>query len=213
MGYMDPREIAAPGASPEVLRPYTGDRFPLTGRPVAENRIIERFGFSPPGMGTVAYTVPVDAEPFLLPILAPNGSERGVMEAVYGRNKRRRIWKAKHEPMISWTREGDHYDGVYLVEDQISALKLHHVASIRAVALLGTSLNAESVAEIQRTARHVTIALDSDATGKAFLLARKWGAAFKSCAVQILTKDIKDQSFQEIRELVRAHQDTPSAEF
>jgi hypothetical protein len=192
--------MSAPGASPEVLRPYTGDSVAL--RPNDKRHLTRRFGFVPEGIRTVAYTCNLADTTYLIPILAPNGSQRGVMEASWGEFKRRRIWKAKHEPMISWTPEGDYYDGVYLVEDQISALKLHNVASVRGCALLGTSLNAESVAEIQRNARHVTIALDADATAKAFLLARKWGAAFKSCHVQILTKDLKDCTVQEIKQMV-----------
>lgn len=192
---------AAPAASPSVLRPYTGDRVPL--RIQNQEHLLELFGFVPKGTQTVGYTTERLDCPYVLPIVAPNGSERGVMEAVYGPHKRRRIWKAKDEPMISWTAEGDYYDGVYLVEDQISALKLYHFASIRACALLGTSLNAESVAEIQRNARHVTIALDADATANAFLLARRWGAAFKSCNVQILTKDFKDMSPTEIMGLMK----------
>lgn len=192
---------AAPEPSAEVLRPYTGDRYALG--PTATRLCVDRWGWVPTGTQTVAYGTELADIPFILPILAPNGSERGVMEAVYGPNKRRRIWKAKDEPMISWTPAGNYYDGVYLVEDQISALKLHHIASIRACALLGTSLNAVSVAEIQRNARHVTIALDADATAKAFLLARKWGSAFKSCNVQILTQDIKDMSFKDIQGLMK----------
>lgn len=202
--------IAAPAASPSVLRPYTGDRYD----PGYSTRklCIERWGFLPEGIQTVAYGTERQDTPFLIPILAPNGAERGLMEAVYGSNKRRRIWRSVEGPCISWTPEADYYDGVYLVEDQISALKLHHVASIRACALLGTSLNAESVAEIQRTARNVTIALDADATAKAFLLARKWGAAFKSCEVCILTQDIKDMSFKDIQGLMhdRGHIPTSS---
>lgn len=194
-------QITAHEGSPAVLTPYTGDSVPL--RSNDKRHLSARFGFVPMGTRTVAYTCNLADTPYLIPILAPNGSERGVMEASYGENKRRRIWKAKDEPMISWTAGGDYYDGVYLVEDQISALRLHHVASIRAVALLGTSLNTQSVAEIQRNARHVTIALDADATAKAFLLARKWGSAFKSCNVQILTRDFKDMSSQEIREMMQ----------
>jgi len=204
-------QIAAPGASPEVLRPYTEDRRPLPAD--MARHLADKYGFIPPGtqMGG-RYEPSYDKQRYLVPILAPSGSERGVMEMLLGSNKYRKIWKAKAEPMISWTPEADYYDGVYLVEDQISALKLHHVASIRAIALLGISLNAESVAEIQRNARHVTIALDADATAKAFLLARKWGSAFKSCEVCVLTQDIKDMSFKDIQGLMhdRGHLPTSS---
>ncbi len=201
LAYGQVLEMSAPTPPPEVLRPYTGDRIAL--READMQQCIHRWGFIPLGIQTVGYTTEREDTPYILPICAPNGTERGVMEARYGRTKYRRIWKAKAEPMISWTPEGDFYDGVYLVEDQISALKLHDVAAIRAVALLGTDLNAEKVAEIQRHAKHVTIALDADATAKAFKLARRWGAAFKTCRVQILLKDIKDSTVQEIQQMVR----------
>lgn len=186
---------------PTLLRPYQADRINLRIQQKAD--LLDRFNFIPLGIQTVGYGTELDRTPYIIPILAPNGQERGVVEAVFGPPKTRRIWKAKDEPMISWTQEGDFYDGVYLVEDQISALKLHDVASIRAVALLGTNLNIQSVAEIQRYANHVTIALDADASWKAFMLARKWGSAFKSCRVQILTRDIKDTPSKDILEMTR----------
>lgn len=182
-----------------TLTPYRGDRYPP--RSASIRRLWDRFGFVPREIQTVAYTTDVDREPFLIPILAPNGAERGLMEAVYGVHKRRRIWKAKDEPMISWTLPGLYDSVVWLVEDQISALKLHEVSGLRAVALLGTGLNMQVVAEIQKHAKHVTIALDADATAKAFILARQWGSAFKSCRVQILTKDIKDMSIKDIQDM------------
>lgn len=194
-------EIAAPGASPEVLRPYMGDRVPL--RQQNREQWLGRYGFVPPGARTVGYTTAWEDTPYILPICDPRGGERGVMEAVYGLHKRRRIWKAKDEPMISWTPGGDFYDGVWVVEDQISALKLWEVASIRAVALLGTGLNAPVVAELQAHANNLTIALDADATAKAFMLARRWGAAFKTCQVQILTRDIKDMRPEDILRMTK----------
>jgi hypothetical protein len=117
-------------------------------------------------------------------------------------------------PVMSWYHvEGNAEDGdrgVYVVEDQISAMRLieyfeqqwpGHDAS--AVALLGTGLNASKVAEIQRVARDrpVHIALDADATGHAFAMARKWGQAFARCRVVVLSKDIKDSTDKELTEL------------
>lgn len=164
-----------------MLQPFPGHKFPSNMDPVP--------GVEQDNWGN-----------WLIPILGPDSRERGIMQ--YWRNpKRRKIWKAKHEPMLSWTPTGDFYDGVWLVEDQISAWKLWDVASVRAVALLGTDLSAEKVAEIQKHANHVTIALDADATAKAFILARKWGAAFQSCRVWILTRDIKDMSAKDIQRM------------
>jgi hypothetical protein len=63
-------------------------------------------------------------------------------------------------------------------------------------------LNAAKVAEIQKAkAPAVWIALDADATGQAFAMARKWGAAFNYCRVCVLPKDIKDMTDEELASL------------
>lgn len=196
-------ENTAPTPSPSVLRPYTGDRVPL--RESDRLFLREQYGFMP-HCQTVGYTTPYGAQPFIFPILAPNGSERGVLEMKVS-PKYRRIWKAKEEPMISWTPAYSRgADTIWIVEDVVSAAKLWGFAPVRAVALLGTHMTQDAAAEIQRHAQHVVIALDADATGKAFLMARRWGAAFKSCQVQILTHDIKDLSVDEIQALVARSQ-------
>ena len=189
-------EKAAVMASNEVLSPYTGDRYPL--RPNEREWFREKFGCLA-DQEAVGYGAAIGR--CIMPIRSPDGAERGVMEWGY-RPKHRRIWKAKNEPMIHWTQEADYFDGVYLVEDWLSAEKLWETSSVRAVALLGTSLNAPAVAEIQAHANHCVIALDSDATTKAFMLARRWGAAFSSCMVQVLTRDIKDMPAEEIQQMV-----------
>lgn len=197
--------MAAHKPPEEVLRPYTGDRFPLTRATI--DRFEAKYGFLPRGMSGVAYTTTLDQEPILIPILAPNGQERGVVRRILGDVPRGTpksvIYKAKDEPMISWSPRayGEAATYVLLVEDQISALKWRQVREGRACALLGTNLTTSAVAEIQRHAKHVTIALDADATAKAFLLARKWGHAFSSCKVMILQRDIKDMSAEDIAEL------------
>jgi hypothetical protein len=100
--------------------------------------------------------------------------------------------------------------GVYIVEDPISAIRLAeyfsdkwpgHNASV--CALMGTGFNAEKVGEIQRVActHPVHIALDKDATGHAFAMARKWHGAFYACRVIVLGKDIKDSTDEEIAAL------------
>ena len=195
--------IAQEPISPFTPNPYRGDRF--APRSDDLRRFNDRFGFTPRIGGqvlTVAYTHSADQEHYVLPIFRPDGTERGVMHAVYGAEKRRKIYKTADEPMISWTPRGDNYAGVWVVEDQISAVKLWTVASVRAVALLGTHLSAASYAEIVKHTSHLTIALDADATAKAFDLARVWGGSFKSCRVQILSQDIKDMPVQAIQDMV-----------
>lgn len=120
----------------------------------------------------------------------------------------------KDEPVLSWYRndfDDPPYLGVYLVEDQLSAMRLlayfeseygeQYTASV--AALMGTGINASKVAEIQRVAgdSRVHIALDKDATGAAFAMARKWGQAFNECRVVVLDKDIKDCTDDEVAQL------------
>jgi hypothetical protein len=127
------------------------------------------------------------------------------------------------EPVQSWyysqSREPKYDTGivqghtaVVLVEDPISALRLATYmddmegddVSYAVCALLGTGVNAGKVREIQEVARNspVYIALDADATGQAFAMARKWGPGFRSLRVTILPKDIKDMDNDEIGALV-----------
>lgn len=187
---------ASPVPPVEVLRPYTRDSYPLAGRPLEIFK--KKYGFTPPdSIRTVAYGTLLIDTPIIIPILAPNGIIRGhVFKTGFaGGRKQNIIYKAKHEPMISWSRvcsQGN--KNVLLVEDQISALKYTRKTGEIACALLGTNLTLTAVSEIQRHAEHVTIALDADASAKSFRLARRYGAAFKSCQVKILERDIKDDS-------------------
>lgn len=194
---------AAPAPPTDVLRPYTGDSYPLAGKPLEIFK--KKYGFSPPdSIRTVAYTTLLSDTPLIISIKAPNGAIRGhVFKTGYaGGRKQNIIYRAKHEPMISWsTFCSPGNKNVMLVEDQISALKYTQKTGEIACALLGTNLNLVSVSEIQRHAEHVTIALDADATAKSFKLARRYGAAFKSCQVKILSVDIKDDPSYDVPEV------------
>lgn len=179
---------------------YRGDR--VLPREGDRRRFYAQFGFQPDFCYFPGYTHPADELHLILPIRRADGSDRGVQTAVYGARKERKTYKQADEPMIHWTHTADHYDGVWLVEDIISAEKLHKTCSVRAVALLGTHLSTDAAAEISRETGNITIALDADATVKAFEMARRWGPSFVSCRVQVLKQDIKDMSRQEIENMV-----------
>lgn len=87
----------------------------------------------------------------------------------------------------------DHSTPLVIVEDQVSAMRLLS-SGYKAVALLGTTLNLSRVREIQRESKRVILALDEDATAKAFKLAQQWGPAFDYFRVAILDMDIKDMT-------------------
>jgi hypothetical protein len=153
----------------------------------------------------------------MLPIWSPKQSIRGYVGRVpWGVARyigpKSIIYREKDEPMLSWYRTqatdisecGLEYrmkaKKAVLVEDQISAMRVAQDTYYDAVALLGTELDQQKIAEIQSVSKHVILALDSDATSKAFRHARKWSAAFESFRVAVMTKDPKDCTKEELRE-------------
>lgn len=93
-----------------------------------------------------------------------------------------------------------------IVEDIYSALRLWQ-GGINAVALLGTHLNEQRVAEIAKLVRHYPhlkpkLALDYDAFGKAIGYSREFRHLLRLEVVK-LTKDIKDLNEDEFNELSR----------
>lgn len=85
-----------------------------------------------------------------------------------------------------------------VVEDQISAMAVAE-AGHNAVALLGTIVNNDKVREWSLLKpKQVLIALDKDATDKAFAIARKWGLAFPETRVVMLERDLKDEDPHDI---------------
>lgn len=149
---------------------------------------------------------------YFIPIISPEGRRRGWVS--------RRPWEGSplydgdtiqaksltymenEEPVQSWYGTFRvRPNAVVAVEDQISAMRVGQDTRYPAVALLGTGMNEEKVAEIQRHAKHLIIALDEDATGQAFSHARKWGQAFDSCRVVILRRDIKDDTCENVAKI------------
>ena len=90
--------------------------------------------------------------------------------------------------------------GVWVVEDQFSAMRLWQ-HGLSAVALLGTHINHERAVEISSVSNDVFLALDKDATAKAIEYATKFRYAFNAKVVA-LTRDIKDQTEEELKELI-----------
>lgn len=182
------------GVRPSRARPYTGELRVLDATDKAW--LSMRFQLSMHMLQAIRKS---DGR-YFLPIVAPDGNRRGWVS--------RRPWEGSplwdsadascksltymddESPVMSWYRGPN--STTVLVEDQISAMRVVQDTRLSCVALLGTGVNEEKVSEIQRHAKHILIALDSDATGQAFNIARKWGQAFESCRVVILEYDIKD---------------------
>jgi hypothetical protein len=213
-----PHREDAPLANVSRINPLNADLYQLSEKEVAFFK--SRYHL------VDTSTVRRSANRYALPINAPDGTTRGwITRRAYAdspaytestpNETKALTFMEKDEPVLSW-HETKQYDpredyekGVYLVEDQLSAMRLVEFFAktaythAKVVALLGTGLNAQKVAEIQRTAggSRVHFCLDADATGHAFAMARKWGQAFNECRVIVLDKDIKDSTDEELSKL------------
>jgi hypothetical protein len=215
-------ETPTPGA--RELRPLTADLHPLADSEL--DWFQSHFGLPPAWSKHGLYRT---QSRYALPIFRPNGTHRGYITrrpwdgsgADTAENRLDPQWGMKaltyleaDEPVQSWfsTMEAEHsMQAVVCVEDPISAMRLTSYWEttegaefpMAAVAILGTGLNAGKIHEIQQVARSadVYIALDADATGQAFAMARKWGPGFRRLNVIVLQRDIKDMTDDEIARL------------
>jgi hypothetical protein len=102
------------------------------------------------------------------------------------------------EVQMSWYKVNTNAPTV-VVEDIPSAVR---VASngVNAVALLGTLVNEEKAIELREYASMpIVIALDQDATLKAFRIAREYGLLWDDYEILPLQKDFKDMTDEEIQ--------------
>jgi hypothetical protein len=191
------------------LNTYTGDIAQLNEERVGS--LAERFNLSGYVIRKHVFAS-AEYQRYVLPIYTPRGTNRGyVLRTPWGQgtelfsgqtwdtSRKSLTFQSEEGPLLSWYRAVSPF--TVIVEDQISAIKAN-AAGYNSVALLGTSLNAEKVAEIQRYSPHVSIALDADATAQAFRHARKWQHAFESFRVVVLTKDLKDMKMEEVKDVL-----------
>lgn len=196
---------------PSRARPYTGELHSLDTADI--QWFGQRFHLNEANLRAIRKSL----GRYYLPIVGPDGTRRGWVSRrpwegsplyedgpfggfTHESHPKSLTYMDNEEPVQSWNGH-PHVSPVVAVEDQISALRVTQDTALRSVALLGTGVNEEKIAELQRHTYHLVIALDSDATGQAFSHARKWGQAFESCRVIILRRDIKDETVQGVREI------------
>jgi hypothetical protein len=90
---------------------------------------------------------------------------------------------------------------VLIVEDVISAMRASHV--IPTVALLGTGLNAEKMQDIVKITDKIILALDKDATDKAYVYKERWRFIAPNMQVINLDMDLKYLLNWEIEGLIK----------
>lgn len=102
------------------------------------------------------------------------------------------------EVQQSWYRVDKSRDApCVIVEDIPSAVRVS-MCGVNAVALLGTLVNVDKALELVKYSGHVVVALDQDATDKAFRIAREYGLMWGMVSVLPLQKDFKDMTDAEI---------------
>ncbi len=204
-------ELLQPAPAEPELRPYMGELHGLS------DDDLDYFAakFELPATTARRYIQRGLDGRYALPILNPRGYTRGHMLRVpWGRTAagaKSILYRSHRGPMQSWYRpiHRPFPRRILLVEDQMSAIRAAEFGGnvTAAVALLGvggsTKLGnlsgAEGIREIaQEQPDEVIIALDADATDRAFAWARKWGLAFKSTRVAVLERDIKDTLAEDI---------------
>ena len=84
------------------------------------------------------------------------------------------------------------------VEDIPSAIRIARFG--RACAILGSWISYEGIVELGRLTKDINIALDSDATAKAFKMRKKYSLYFRNFNIKILSKDPKDMTDDEIKQ-------------
>lgn len=162
-----------------------------------------------------------ERDEYIFPIISPRGYTRGYTvrqpswsgspespRTGYGRSSvpKARCFPHSEEPMQSFYPPKADIHGrqqtLVVVEDQVSAIKVSQ-KGFTAVALCGTSVNADKVREWGSFhPSQVLVALDADATSEAFKIARRWGLAFSTLRVVILLQDLKDSLSEDIPEIL-----------
>lgn len=92
-------------------------------------------------------------------------------------------------------------DSLLIVEDVFSAIKASYF--IPTVALLGASLSLEQAGKLAaKEYKHIYLALDADATARATNIKRNYNALLPNMYVMPLKKDLKDETYVVIQELI-----------
>lgn len=195
------------------LEPYTGSIHELTSADV--NYFRNEYELTPDRARQ--HIQFADDGRYVLPIMDPAHRAKGYTLRVpwagaprwtdYGGPKAR-VFMHAHGPSQAFYFGPGPARRLLVVEDQLSALKAIESGAVGiAVALLGsggsvkldTMGGADSVREISMARpQEVIVALDADATARAFKWARKWGLAFPRVRVAILQRDIKDTKLHDI---------------
>jgi hypothetical protein len=140
---------------------------------------------------------------FLMPVFGPLGELRGsvVRQEFENGKKEVRNYKILDGNFLCWYRTS--FADVVVVEDQISAAKASKFATT--VALIGAHLSPEKLSEIKQVAGKgkIFLARDKDATSMTFDDLKRYRALCDgNLNGLVLSKDLKNMSYEEIRKVI-----------
>lgn len=181
--------------SDRVVKKFEGTTVPLSD--VRLDKIHTKWGITNPPYW---YWTPDYGGRIAMSVRSPKYLHRGwVLRDLRGVAKAKALtYMDKDEVMLSWYKVQKDAPTV-VVEDIPSAVRVS-MFGVNAVALLGTIVNMDKADELARYApRPIVIALDQDATAKAFQIARKYGLVWDHYRVLPLEKDFKDMTDTEVQ--------------
>lgn len=147
---------------------------------------------------------------YLYPVHGPRGRFIGYNTRTYNKIIIPKLLTYRYEdfPWMAWYINKYNEDLVFVVEDQVSAMKIYSLG-FNAIALLGTTVNDEKMNLIGTYFKNVCLMLDKDATYVSLSAMQKYCLFFnKFIAVTGHTKDPKNIPKEELRTLLRAYRKT-----
>ena len=189
-------EKQSPPSAPKPHKRFEGDTQPLSEQRLT--RVRDKWGITNPPYW---YWTNDYGGRIAMSIRSPRYMHRGwVLRDMRGRSKLKALtYLDPEEVQLSWYRTNNAAPTV-LVEDIPSAVRAS-MCGVNAVALLGTIMNEDKATEIATYApRPIVIALDQDATAKAFHILYKYSLMWGDAQVLPLDKDLKDMTEEQLQE-------------
>ena len=111
-------------------------------------------------------------------------------------------WLNPDAPKIHFPSGWDSSDDrtIFVVEDQFSAIKVSKYK--RAVALLGSNINDETIYWIRKVTDSINIMLDPDMAEKSIKIQKKYSMLFRNFSVTLLSNDPKDTPDAELQKVL-----------
>lgn len=181
--------------------PYTGELVPLTAEWV--EYLGKEIGWYDQHFKIAKPYYSPEEHRVAFPIYSPMGIRRGYVLRSYSGDSPKTLTRMDcAEPHCSYYRTHGASGHVIVVEDIPSAVRA--AVYTNALALNGTSVGPDYVAEIAAHFKSVTFALDADATAQALKVQKKTKLMFEDSRVLVLEQDIKNMKEEELCDLLKS---------